>query len=924
MAAGGGLTGRDLAELTNLPEWEIEEQLKEVSSRTFANRSGRWRTTEMAYILCHEEIQQQATTMLGMSRLKAYKERIDIWASSYQTRRWPSETPEYLLRGYFSLLLANRDLNRLTSLAIDVERHERMLDIIGGDSVAISEVLSAQEVFLQDAPTDLETFCRLAVHRVSLMERNSHIPTHLPVVWAQLGKGNRGEALARSIIRPIQQVRALVSLSRELSDNGNNQDARAIVEAASQVATSIEDIPERVRCRAVVAQTMARIGDPTQARMILSQAEAAANSLTEGLEKSVAQSAIVRGLAANGELEHALSLAASVHDKGERAQAIGGVASEIANTGDWERAFEISKTIQYWSTRAPLLSSIGHVAKRSGSAARGNAIISSALNLAGRIRNPERRSWVLASIAHDLAQAGKRNQSHRVSQKALSALEVISGEHAKADSLIAIIRALAVSGFVSEATEIARSFNNLTRRSKALAVIASALAKQGKSERAEKLAMESESTARIANDRGRKDIDLVTLSQALGTVGDFVRAETTAKLIHDESKRDKAFTLLSEAIAISGDIETAQQTVDHISNHGKRLKALTRIVKSVASILDTSELDRLLDTIPDATVRNSLRRWISRNTGLQQADSAPSSNALTFSSAESRATEVDEVLELNSSKNDLFRIAREQTELAMEFLDDGDVASGLSAIGSIVIPTLRIDALLQISKKLEEHDQRSLSEDLVERAIQACASISNEAVRDRTRSKIARFLAENSDLLRGEELAYEVSSLPARQRTLATLSSIAGQLCRWAEAERIALSIHDSSLREKSLVSLVASLAEKGSFEEASRVAASIADPLARSSALREISLALADQGHSVHSEEVAARIPDSNIRARSFASIAPRASREHSSLLISKALSGGHWRLSIPTLVKVAPETVSVLANEFLLIMGTRNSGVG
>jgi hypothetical protein len=42
-AVGGGLTALDLAELSGLPEYDVEENLHAVAGRAFATRAGSWR-----------------------------------------------------------------------------------------------------------------------------------------------------------------------------------------------------------------------------------------------------------------------------------------------------------------------------------------------------------------------------------------------------------------------------------------------------------------------------------------------------------------------------------------------------------------------------------------------------------------------------------------------------------------------------------------------------------------------------------------------------------------------------------------------------------------------------------------------------------------------------------------------------------------
>ena len=74
-AAGGGLSGADLAALTGWPLWEIEEHLHAVSGRTFNPRASQWQPTiaPEVYVLGHEELQSAATRFLGEIRLNSHR-----------------------------------------------------------------------------------------------------------------------------------------------------------------------------------------------------------------------------------------------------------------------------------------------------------------------------------------------------------------------------------------------------------------------------------------------------------------------------------------------------------------------------------------------------------------------------------------------------------------------------------------------------------------------------------------------------------------------------------------------------------------------------------------------------------------------------------------------------------------------------------
>ena len=70
------------------------------------------------YLLGHEELQAAAVRYLG-NRLASCRDRLHGWAEAYRARSWPPGTPEYLMSGYFRLLVMTGDLPRMIECAGD-------------------------------------------------------------------------------------------------------------------------------------------------------------------------------------------------------------------------------------------------------------------------------------------------------------------------------------------------------------------------------------------------------------------------------------------------------------------------------------------------------------------------------------------------------------------------------------------------------------------------------------------------------------------------------------------------------------------------------------------------------------------------------------------------------------------------------------
>ncbi|MEU7531301.1 hypothetical protein AB0A74_36605 [Saccharothrix sp. NPDC042600] len=148
-AARGGLSLADLRVLTGADLVEVEDVLHTVAGRTFTRRPGI--AGPDVYLLGHEELHTAACDYLGPERLADYRARLFAWADGYLApgagrAPWPPETPEYLVTGYPRMLATIGDAHRLTALATDRVRHDRMLDVSGGDAAALVEITTCQDL----------------------------------------------------------------------------------------------------------------------------------------------------------------------------------------------------------------------------------------------------------------------------------------------------------------------------------------------------------------------------------------------------------------------------------------------------------------------------------------------------------------------------------------------------------------------------------------------------------------------------------------------------------------------------------------------------------------------------------------------------------------------------------------------------------
>jgi hypothetical protein len=279
--AGGGLTARDLAELTGQQAWQVEDRLGVVTGRTFVPRAGSWQDAE-SYLLGHEELQKEALALLGPAAVAGYRQRVHNWAAEYERRGWSEDTPDYLLLGYFRLTLATGPLALITSLATSPARQARMLARSGADSTAAEELTLAMDALLAEAPPNLTLMVTLAVHRDVLLWRNRNISVELPELWARLGAHDRAAALAGSIADPEKRKAALgrvlatatqASADPRSSDDTGSSDTPLVLDGAES--------DDRVRQDVAALLAMALTASSADVAVLFHAAEATAVQATD-------------------------------------------------------------------------------------------------------------------------------------------------------------------------------------------------------------------------------------------------------------------------------------------------------------------------------------------------------------------------------------------------------------------------------------------------------------------------------------------------------------------------------------------------------------------------------------------------------------------------------------------------------------------
>ncbi|GAA1021628.1 MULTISPECIES: hypothetical protein [Amycolatopsis] len=606
VAARGGLSGDDLAQLTQRRPRDVERVLNSVASRSFTRRPAHWRPSEAAavFLLGHENLQREAVEAFG-AELSRYREAIDEWAAGYRSAGWPPDTPQFLLRGYFRLVQESGDVAALVDLAGDPARHERLLDVSGGDLAAMGELDAARAALLASGEPDLVRLITLDTYRDNFRERNKITPVRLPAVWAALGQVDHAVALAQSMTEPGPRTRALLDLSRELAragqseraerlaDDEHDPDLRDTLLAETAVAlvhsgkhAAAARVADRVSAdqRRRIAAMTAAVRDLGFSRAGLLAREISREDLRDGTLGELAVLAVDDADAAAG-------LAAAVSHELRRQELFAELARRLVQRGEADRARRFAQE----HGAAGVLFHLDVTAELA-------AAHDSAGAVGARFDDVEREYRFVPVLVEFLATAGRLSEVPAV-------LGSMTNPFARGEATIRFVQALVAAGEADQAfhwtgryLSTRRSAFELQADAHRFAVLADALLSAGERTRARQAAEQAEAlTRRPAHDL-RAAAAISALTKTVVAAGDVRRAELLAPLMAPEWQGLTEIKELASLLAAKGDLRIAEKLICGVEYWSVMREPVTSLARRLRAADDHDALARIA-----AHVRNRVK-----------------------------------------------------------------------------------------------------------------------------------------------------------------------------------------------------------------------------------------------------------------------------------------------------------------------------
>jgi len=268
LAAAGPISARDIAEvrraedssLTKVPELLAAEVDEPVLDK--AKRLGLvWplASDPERFAFQHDTLRELTVEKLKAAVIRVHADTIRRLAADYAARRWPAETPAYLLFGYPAMLAGQGDGASLSALA-SPDRAARLRAATGNDAATADELGAAIGLLAKDAAHDgasLAAACGLAFRRAQLLDALTRYPEPLIEAHAALGHWERAERIAAHQAWPVARLSGLTMIAVAAAAAGQGRRADELFAAALHTVAALGDRSERDAQRMALAAAAA-------------------------------------------------------------------------------------------------------------------------------------------------------------------------------------------------------------------------------------------------------------------------------------------------------------------------------------------------------------------------------------------------------------------------------------------------------------------------------------------------------------------------------------------------------------------------------------------------------------------------------------------------------------------------------------------
>jgi tetratricopeptide (TPR) repeat protein len=258
---------------------------------------------------------------------------------------------------------------------------------------------------------------------------------------------------------------ALVEVVEALAKAGKSEEAL-------DIARKIEDANFRALALVGVVEALTKAGKSEEAKSVAKEALDAARKIEDAYSLALTLVEVVEALAKAGKSEEALDAARKIEDAEFRVQALSNVIGLLAKAGQTEEAFDATHNIKDADTLANALIGVVDALAKAGQTVEVKSVADKALDTVRKSKNAEFRAWSLSYISGALAKAGQTEEAKSVASEAFDEARKIENPGDRAQALGGIVEMLAKAGISEKALDAAHKIEDAYFRVLALVNVA--------------------------------------------------------------------------------------------------------------------------------------------------------------------------------------------------------------------------------------------------------------------------------------------------------------------------------------------------------------------------------------------------------------------------------------------------------------------
>jgi tetratricopeptide (TPR) repeat protein len=445
-----------------------------------------------------------------------------------------------------------------------------------GESTRAAEVAN-QALAVIDAIEDESTKAQVLLVLIA----QAQVP--LAQSLAQSGESRRAAEVADRVLTVAEAIedqepklRILSALAQALVLIGENRRAVEVANRALEIIDAIEDELEKATVLNWIAQALAQAGERGRAAEVANQALEIADAIDDESEKADLRTILALTFIRVGESRRAAEVASqalavknAIEDESRNQHQL--IGSADVQAGHFDRALELTETIEDELEKALALSVIAEALGKAGENSRAAEVANQALAAAAAIgtkQEDQHRVGMKRAIADALANVGEFERAQMVAEEAGVGLSEQDKEGVEIRALF-----LAQTGHFDRALELIAAIEDKSEKAQSLIGTASMLAQAGESTRAAEVANQALAVIdAIEEDEPRRAYQLFGIEQALALSGKFDRALELIAAIEDESQKVIALSGTALALAQAGETGRAAEIANRALEIAEAIK----------------------------------------------------------------------------------------------------------------------------------------------------------------------------------------------------------------------------------------------------------------------------------------------------------------------------------------------------------------